>query len=253
MQEEGGIEGFLRREVLPYAPDAWYVPKSVKIGYEISFNRYFYKPEPMRTLEEIRADIVAVEREAKGLLGELLPGVPSTVAGYGPAPWASGGLAVREPPPRTAKLRVYIDISVIGGCLDEQFRGPSRRLMEQCAQGKIILVVSDVTSRELARAPQAVRDVLSSIDPDQVERIEVTGEVENLANRYIEAGALTEASIQDAEHIAAATVAGVDVLVSWNFRHMVNLWRIQRYNRVNLERGYVPLDIRSPKELEHGE
>ena len=68
LQEEGGIEGFLRREVLLYAEDAWYVPKSVKTGYEISFNRYFYKPEPMRTLEEIRADIAAVEREAAGLL-----------------------------------------------------------------------------------------------------------------------------------------------------------------------------------------
>ena len=68
LREEGGIVGFLRREVLPYAPDAWYVPKSVKIGYEISFNRYFYKPEPMRTLEEIRADILMVERETEGLL-----------------------------------------------------------------------------------------------------------------------------------------------------------------------------------------
>ena len=72
LHEEGGIEGFLRREVLPYAEDAWYVPKSVKIGYEISFNRYFYKPEPMRTLEEIRADILAVEREADGMLGEIV-------------------------------------------------------------------------------------------------------------------------------------------------------------------------------------
>ena len=72
VQEEGGIEGFLRREVLPYAEDAWYVPKSVKIGYEISFNRYFYKPEPMRTLEEIRADILAAERETGGLLEGIL-------------------------------------------------------------------------------------------------------------------------------------------------------------------------------------
>ena len=72
LREEGGIEGFLRREVLPYARDAWYVAKSVKIGYEISFNRYFYKPEPMRTLEEIRAEIAAVEREAEGLLDGLL-------------------------------------------------------------------------------------------------------------------------------------------------------------------------------------
>ena len=72
LQENGGIEGFLRREVLPYAKDAWYVPKTVKIGYEISFNRYFYKPEPMRTLEEIRADILAVEKETEGLLAEIL-------------------------------------------------------------------------------------------------------------------------------------------------------------------------------------
>ena len=72
LQEERGIEGFLRREVLPYAEDAWFVPKSVKTGYEISFNRYFYKPEPMRTLEEIRGEILAVERETEGLLAAIL-------------------------------------------------------------------------------------------------------------------------------------------------------------------------------------
>ncbi len=70
--DEGGIEAFLKREVLPYAPDAWYVPDSVKIGYEISFTRYFYKPEPMRPLDEIRADILALERETEGLLGEII-------------------------------------------------------------------------------------------------------------------------------------------------------------------------------------
>ena len=72
LREEGGIEGFLRREVLPYAPDAWYVPGTVKIGYEISFIRYFYKPEPMRTLDEIRVDIIAVERESEGLLSQIM-------------------------------------------------------------------------------------------------------------------------------------------------------------------------------------
>ena len=72
LKESGGIEGFLRREVLPYAGDAWYVAKSVKIGYEVSFNRYFHKPEPMRTLEEIGDDILAVERETEGLLLEIL-------------------------------------------------------------------------------------------------------------------------------------------------------------------------------------
>ena len=72
--EEGGIEAFLKREVLPYAPDAWYVPDSVKVGYEISFTRYFYKPAPMRPLEEIRADILALERETEGLLAEIMGG-----------------------------------------------------------------------------------------------------------------------------------------------------------------------------------
>ena len=70
--EDGGVEAFLRREVLPYAADAWYVPDSVKIGYEISFTRYFYKPQPLRTLEEIRADILALEKETEGLLGDIL-------------------------------------------------------------------------------------------------------------------------------------------------------------------------------------
>ncbi|HOF67020.1 MAG TPA: class I SAM-dependent DNA methyltransferase [Candidatus Fermentibacter daniensis] len=72
LQEEGGIEAFIRREVLPYAPDAWFVEDSVKTGYEISFTRYFYKPKPMRTLEEIRADIRALEKETEGLLDEIL-------------------------------------------------------------------------------------------------------------------------------------------------------------------------------------
>ena len=72
--EEGGIEEFLQREVLPYAPDAWYVPESVKIGYEISFTRHFYKPQPMRTLDEIRADILAVEKETEGLLSDIIGG-----------------------------------------------------------------------------------------------------------------------------------------------------------------------------------
>jgi len=69
--EEGGIEAFLQREVLPHAPDAWYVPDSVKTGYEVSFTRYFYKPQPLRTLEEIRADILALEKTTEGLLGEI--------------------------------------------------------------------------------------------------------------------------------------------------------------------------------------
>ena len=69
---EGGIDAFLEREVLPYAADAWYRPEKVKIGYEISFTRYFYQPEPLRSLEEIGEEILAVERETEGLLGEII-------------------------------------------------------------------------------------------------------------------------------------------------------------------------------------
>lgn len=70
--EEGGVEAFLRREVLPHVPDAWIDEQATKTGYEISFTRYFYKPQPMRTLEEIRADIEALEKETEGLLGQIL-------------------------------------------------------------------------------------------------------------------------------------------------------------------------------------
>jgi type I restriction enzyme M protein len=73
--EEGGIESFIRREVLPYTTDAWVKKNATKIGYEVSFTRHFYKPQPLRTLEEIRADILAEEEAAEGLLGELLKGV----------------------------------------------------------------------------------------------------------------------------------------------------------------------------------
>ena len=232
LQEKGGIDAFLRREVLPYAPDAWYRPGSVKIGYEISFNRHFYKPPPMRTLAEIRADIVALEREAEGLLG---------------------GLMAREPRATyktTRKLRVYVDTSVIGGCEDEEFREASQRLIERCAQGEVTLVISEDTVEELKGAPRAVQNILQEIA--NPEAMDITDEVEKLASRYIQHGALTEKMRADARHIAAATVAEVDVLVSWNFRHMVNIRRIQQYNDVNRQMGYGPIEIRSPRELEHG-
>ena len=77
VQEAGGVDGFLQREVLPYAADAYYQPASVKIGYEISFSRYFYRPPPLRTLDEIRADILAAEQESEGLLAEILGAEPT--------------------------------------------------------------------------------------------------------------------------------------------------------------------------------
>ena len=260
LQEEGGIKGFLRREVLPYAPDAWYVPGSVKTGYEISFNRYFYKPEPMRTLEEIRADIAAVEREAEGLLADMdtwSPDMGVWLRGDGwvkGPPKAGSRQAVLEPRgPPYGKLRVYIDTSVIGGCEDDEFREPSRWLFERAERGEVTLVVSSVMERELTAAPHVVREVIGTLG-DLPEVIDATtDEIRNLADSYIESGALSEGMRLDALHIAAATVAGVDVLASWNFRHMVNYWRIRRYGEVNRRLGYPPVDIRTPKEIEHEE
>ncbi len=72
LMEEGGIEGFIRREVLPHVPDAWVDESYTRIGYEISFTRYFYQPEPLRPLEAIRADILALEQETDGLLAEIM-------------------------------------------------------------------------------------------------------------------------------------------------------------------------------------
>jgi type I restriction enzyme M protein len=74
LPEPGGIDAFFRREVRPHVPDAWIDPDGTKIGYEISFTRHFYRPKPLRTLEEIRADILAVRNEAEGLLDELVQG-----------------------------------------------------------------------------------------------------------------------------------------------------------------------------------
>ena len=224
--EEGGIEAFLRREVLPYAPDAWYRPEAVKVGYEISFNRYFYRPQPMRTLAEIGADILALERQTEGLLD---------------------GLMVAEPRAPYGKRRIYVDTSVIGGCEDAKFQEASRRLLERCARGEVTLVVSGVTLEELEGAPPKVQDVLAAVSPENLETVAITDEMERLADRYVESGALGEKMRRDAKHIAAATVTGVDVLASWNFKHMVNSWRIPRYCEVNRSMGYPPIDIRSPR------
>ena len=228
LQEAGGIEAFLRREVLPYAPDAWYQPDRVRIGYEISFTRYFYYPKPMRTLEEIQANILALERETVGLLSEI---------------------TARHPYVTAARMRVYADTSVIGGCEDDEFRGPSRQLMNRFIRGEMTLALSSLTLRELEAAPKPVRKVLERLPSEHTEMVDVSDDAEKLAAQYIERGVISSRMIADALHIAVATVAGVDVLVSWNFKHVVNLIRIQGYNTVNREMGYTELDIRTPREI----
>lgn len=145
--------------------------------------------------------------------------------------------------------RIYADTSVIGGCLDDEFREPSRRLLELFRVGKAVLVLSDLTVIELEEAPPEVRAALDQVPETHREYLELTEEAAELAGRYLAAGVFEPSKLVDAQHIAIATVARVDVLVSWNFRHIVNLARIHGCNSVNLRYGHPVLEIRSPQEV----
>ncbi len=147
------------------------------------------------------------------------------------------------------RLRVYADTSVFGGCFDREYDVPSRRLFEECRGGRFTIVISDVTIRELQEAPERVRGVLAGLSPDEVEAIEVDGEIIALRDAYLAAGVVGPASAADAEHIAAATVAEVDLVVSWNFKHIVHFDKIRGFNGVNTLRGYRALEIYSPLQV----
>ena len=147
------------------------------------------------------------------------------------------------------RQRIYIDTSVIGGCFDEEFAEDSNRLFDAIRAGRALAMVSPVTTDELEGAPEAVRRVLDELPAGSIMALADTEEVDRLTEAYLQAGAVTERFRGDAAHIAFATVYQADVLVSWNFRHIVNLWRIQQFNAVNLSQGYRTLEIRSPLEL----
>lgn len=149
--------------------------------------------------------------------------------------------------------RVYADTSVIGGSEDREFRDPSRRLLEAFRRGDMTLVISELTLRELEAAPAGVREALAPIPAELIEMLAVSREAEDLAAAYVTDGAIGARMRADAPHIALATVARVDVLVSWNFKHIVNLTRIHAYNAVNLKRGYPLLEIRTPREIAEDE
>jgi len=147
------------------------------------------------------------------------------------------------------RLRIYIDTSVIGGCLDKEFQNASRQLIDKFKQGEMIAVISELTTLELKDAPQEVRDIIREIPEENIDYEELTEDAVNLARKYIVEGVIGEGKLVDAEHIAIATLNRVDVLVSWNFRHIVNLSKIRGYNSVNLKYGYPLLEIRSPLEV----
>jgi len=123
------------------------------------------------------------------------------------------------------------------------------RLFNRSRAGDALLVISDTTLAELASAPPKVRNVIDDLPRECLEFVHQTAESEGLAEEYIRQAVVSRRMLADAQHIALATVARVDVLVSWNFRHIVNLDRIHGFNAVNLRAGYPLLEIRSPLEV----
>lgn len=115
--------------------------------------------------------------------------------------------------------------------------------------GEIICVYSDLTETELENAPELVKDHFLSLSDDVKEFVEVTEEAFDLASQYIDEKVVGHTSFDDCVHIATATLNKVDFLVSWNFKHIVNVFRIRGYNAINVKNGLIQLDIRSPKEI----
>jgi predicted nucleic acid-binding protein len=147
------------------------------------------------------------------------------------------------------KQRIYIDTSVVGGYFDEEFKEATIALFERLENNEIIFVVSDLLDLELINAPEKVRNLLQKYSADKFERIELNEESVHLADKYIAEKVVGRTSVEDCRHIALATINKVDVLASWNFKHIVNLERIKGYNSVNLKSGYQMIEIRSPKDL----
>lgn len=151
------------------------------------------------------------------------------------------------------KQRIYIDTSVVGGYFDEEFCEATQGLFKRFEENEIIFVVSDLLDLELIAAPKNVRELLHRYSSDKFERIQLTEEAIKLADTYITEKVVGKTSLEDCRHIALATINRVDVLASWNFKHIVNLDRIKGYNSVNYRLGYQMIEIRSPKDLLHYE
>ncbi len=150
------------------------------------------------------------------------------------------------------KLRIYIDTSVIGGCFDKEFAEWSNLLFQEFIEGKKIAVISDITLEELEHAPEKIRILIDKIPNEHIEYVALDNESENLAALYIKNKAITRKFLEDAQHIAISTIMNVDVLVSWNFKHIVNLERIKNYNSVNIKYNYKLIEIRTPREVLYG-
>jgi hypothetical protein len=147
------------------------------------------------------------------------------------------------------KPRLYFDTSVFGGVYDVEFQHETEMLFEMVKNDKIICVYSDLCEFELENAPNKVKEHFLSLDKNQTEFVEITEEINQLAEEYVIEKVVGQTSIDDCRHIACATINKVDYLISWNFKHIVNVFRIRGYNAINIKNGHIQLDIRSPKEI----
>ncbi|MCL2040968.1 MAG: hypothetical protein FWG84_02860 [Bacteroidales bacterium] len=145
--------------------------------------------------------------------------------------------------------RIYIDTSIVGGFFDKEFEKETKMLFERLENKEVIFVLSTVLWKELKDAPPNVKSLLNNYGKDSFERVALTNEAKELANKYIAENVVGKTSLDDCRHIALATINKVDVLASWNFKHIVNLSRIKGYNAVNLKNGHITLEIRNPKDL----
>jgi predicted nucleic acid-binding protein len=146
------------------------------------------------------------------------------------------------------RLKLYFDTSVIGGFFDDEFSEDTNQIFNEVKNGTYDLVISDLTIRELIKAPEKVRKLLQDNGID-FEEIIVTQEAIELASEYVKEKVVGQTSFDDCIHIATATINKIDILVSWNFKHIVNIQRIRGYNSINLRNGYQTLEIRSPKDI----
>lgn len=145
--------------------------------------------------------------------------------------------------------RLYVDTSVFGGYFDEEFSEFSIPLLEKLLAGEFKLLYSTVTQDELEKAPERVRALVKKLKVNSTEFLEATPESIDLALEYIGEGVVGESNFADCLHIALATICRADYLISWNFKHIVNVQRIRGYNAINLKNGYKLLEIRSPKDF----
>jgi len=149
----------------------------------------------------------------------------------------------------TNKIKIYLDTSVFGGYYDEEFEQYTKPLFDRIANDDFILLFSNLTQDELEPAPQQVKDLVTQIKAASTQFIETSDEAVELAKAYITEKVVGETSYSDCLHIALATIHKADYLVSWNFKHIVNVQRIRGYNAINLKNGYSLLEIRSPREF----